>query len=200
LTTGDRFDAAVVGTCVTDILVRPVPLPQPVDGGRLFHVDPIEVRTGGIVCNTGIGLAGGRLEDVAPALASIDLYLPSLDEAAAQTGCDDPQAILARYRELGAAGLLGVKLGSPGTLLSPTAGEFHESPCVPAPGPVIDATGAGDALVAGLVAGIVRGRPPEKACLLGAANAACCVTAAGATAGLRSFAETLMLADHAGGR
>ena len=42
---------------VADILVRPVPLAQPVGGGRLLHVDPIEVTTGGIVCNTGIGLA-----------------------------------------------------------------------------------------------------------------------------------------------
>jgi len=322
LTDGGRFDCAVIGTCVADILVRPVPLSQPVGGGRLFHVDPVEVTTGGIVCNTGIGLArlglsvaagslvgddpwgglihqrlasegldtasleaspglatsttavlidpsgersfahhvgacaamnlawirrqlpqlvraewvilgyagllsglepdlaaavsllreagcrvaletggaGGRLEDVAPALPAIDLFVPSLDEAAAQTGGGDPRAILEGYRELGAAGIVGVKLGSRGTLLSPAAGEFHKIPCVPAPGPVIDTTGAGDALLAGLVAGIVRGMPPEKACLLGAAHAACCVTAAGATAGLRSFEETLKLADQAGGR
>jgi sugar/nucleoside kinase (ribokinase family) len=322
LTNGGRFDCAVVGTCVADILVRPVPLSQPVGGGRLLHVDPVEVTTGGIVCNTGIGLvrlglsvaaaslvgedpwgglirhrlasegldtdaleadpalatsttavlidpsgersfahhvgacaaidlawirrhvpslgraewviigyagllpglepdlaaavaairaagcrvaletggAGGRLEDVAPALPSVDLYVPSLDEAAAQTGRDDPRAIVARYRELGAAGIVGVKLGSRGTLLSPAAGEIHEIPCVAAPGRVVDTTGAGDALVAGLVAGIVRGMPPTRACLLGAANAACCVTAAGATAGLRSFEETLMLADQVCGR
>jgi sugar/nucleoside kinase (ribokinase family) len=316
MTAGSRFDAAVVGTCVADILVRPVPLTQPVGGGRLFHVDPLEVTTGGIVCNTGIGLArlglsvaaaslvggdlwgglvrerltaegldttgleaapglatsttaalidtsgersfahhvgscaaidlpwlrrqlplfaqaewvilgyagllpglepdlaaavaaireagcrlaletggaGGRLEDVAPALPFLDLYVPSLDEAAAQTGCDDPHAIIARYRELGAAKIVGVKLGSRGTLLSPVAGHLHEIPCLPAPGPLVDTTGAGDALLAGLVAGLVRGMPPVEAGLLGAANAACCVTAAGATAGLRSFAETRSLA------
>jgi len=310
-----RLDVAVVGTCVADILVRPVPLGDPVGGGRLFHVDPIEVTTGGIVCNTGIGLArlglsvaaasfvgddpwgglirerlaaegldttgivaaaaatsttavlidasgersfahhvgacaaldlawirrqqplfvradwvilgyagllpglepdlaaavaairdsgcrvaletgggGGRLADVAPALPRLDLYVPSLDEAAAQTGCDDPRAIIARYRELGAAGIVGVKLGSRGTLLSPTRGELHAVPCLPAPGPVVDTTGAGDALLAGLVAGLVRGMPPPEAGLLGAAHAACCVTAAGATAGLRSFADTRALA------
>ena len=54
---GGRFDCVVVGTCVADILVRPVPLGEPVGGGRLFPVAPIEVTTGGIVCNTGIGLA-----------------------------------------------------------------------------------------------------------------------------------------------
>jgi sugar/nucleoside kinase (ribokinase family) len=310
---GRQFDVAVVGTCVADILVRPVPLGSAVGGGRLFHVDPIEVTTGGIVCNTGIGLArlglavaavsrvgddpwgrlvherltaegvdpawidtadglatsttavlidpsgersfahhvgacaaidlawihnqlpllerahwvilgyagllpglepdltaairalraagcrvaletggaGGTLADVAPALPAVDLYVPSLDEAASQTGRDDPQAILERYRELGAAGIVGVKLGSRGTLLSPVPGVFEDIPCLPAPGQVIDTTGAGDALVAGLVAGIIRGMPPREACLLGAANAANCVTAPGATAGLRSFEDTL---------
>lgn len=314
---GGRFDCAVLGTCVADILVRPVPLGEPVGSGRLFPVDPIEVTTGGIVCNTGIGLArlglsvaaaslvgddpwgslvrgrlaaegldtsaveatpgratsttavlidpsgersfahhvgacaavdlawlsrqlplltragwviigyagllpglepdvataarmlraagcrvaletgggGGRLADVAPALPFLDLYVPSLDEAAAQTGCRGPEAIVARYRDLGAAGLVGVKLGSRGTLLSAVAGEFAAIPCLPAPGPVLDTTGAGDALLAGLVAGLVRGMAPQEACLLGAAHAACCVTAAGATAGLRSFPETWALAE-----
>ena len=316
MTAERRFDCVVAGTCVADILVRPVPLGAPVGGGRLFHVEPIEATTGGIVCNTGIGLArlglavaaaslvgddpwaglirerlvaagldaggvevapgqatsttavlidpsgersfahhvgacavldlawmrrqladfaradwvilgyagllpalepdlaaavaalrergcrvaletggaGGRLDDVAPALPHVALYVPSLDEAASQTGCADPRGIIARYRELGAAGVVGVKLGSRGTLLSPAGGEFLEIPCLPAPGPVVDTTGAGDALLAGLVAGLVRGMPPREACLLGAANAACCVTAAGATAGLRSFEETLALA------
>jgi len=315
MTAPPPFDVAVVGTCVADILVRPVPLTAAIGGGRLFHVDPIEVTTGGIVCNTGIGLArlglrvaaaslvgddpwgelvgrrlaaegidtaaieaapgmatsttavlidpsgersfahhvgacavidlawirrqlpllaraewvvlgyagllpglepdlaaavaalreagcrvaletggaGGRLDDVAPALPGVDLYVPSLDEAATQAGRTDPRAILERYRELGAAGMLGVKLGSRGTLLSPAAGVFEEIPCLPAPGPVVDTTGAGDALLAGLITGIVRGMPPREACLLGAANAACCVTAAGATAGLRSFEATRAL-------
>ena len=48
------FDCVVAGTCVADILVRPVPLEAPIGGGRLFHVDPVEVTTGGIVCNTGV--------------------------------------------------------------------------------------------------------------------------------------------------
>jgi len=318
VTVAGGHDCAVVGTCVADILVRPVPLATAVGGGRLLHVDPIEATTGGIVCNTGIGLArlglsvaaaglvgddpwgrlirerleaagldtaalevsprlatsttavlidpsgersfahhvgacaaidlawlrrqqprlakarwvvlgyagllpglerdlaaavatlrqrgsrvvletagaGGRLEDVGPALSAVDLYVPSLDEAAAQTGRGEPREILARYRSLGARGIVGVKLGSQGTLLSPAPGEFLAIPCLPAPGPVVDTTGAGDALLAGLVAGLVRGMSPRDACLLGAANAAYCVTAPGATAGLRNFDETLALAHQ----
>ena len=82
------------------------------------------IRAAGCRLAVETGGGGGRLADVAPALPLLDLYVPSLDEASAQTGCDDPRAILARYRDLGAAGILGVKLGSQGTLLSPAAGSF----------------------------------------------------------------------------
>jgi sugar/nucleoside kinase (ribokinase family) len=313
---GDAIDCIVCGTCVADILVRPVPLSQPVGAGRLFHVDPIEGTTGGIVCNTGTAMqrlgmrvaasslvgddlwggvvrsrlaaeriataaieshptlatsttavlidpsgersfahhvgapqaidlafikrqaahfgnsrlalvgyfgllpalepvladalaaikatgcqvaletggSGGTLAQLAPALGHIDVYVPSLDEAVHQTGISDPQEIISCYRRHGAGGLVGVKLGSRGTLLSSTPGEFLEIPCVPAPGPVVDTTGAGDSFLAGLLTGILRGMPVREAGLLGAATAACCVTGLGATAGLRSYEETLRLA------
>ena len=309
------IDCVICGTCVADMLVRPVPLSVPVGGGRLFHVDPIEVVTGGIVCNTGIAMrrlgmrvaaaslvgtdpwgqfvrdrlaaegidttaldtdaaqatsttavlvapdgersfahhvgaprtlgldfvrrhaatfargrvalvgyfgllpalepvlagalaaikaagctvaletggSGGSLAELAPALPLIDIYVPSRDEAAHQTGLADPRDIIACYRGHGAAGLVGIKLGAQGTLLSPAAGEFVEIPCVPAPGPVIDTTGAGDSLLAGLLTGLLRGLPLRGAGLLGAATAACCVTGLGAVAGLRSFDETWAL-------
>lgn len=316
--TMNEVDCLVCGTCVADILVRPVPLSTPVGGGRLIHVDPIDVTTGGIVCNTGIamrrlgmrvaasslvgadqwgslirsrleaerldtaplavhptlatsttavlidpsgersfahhvgaphaidvaflqrqtdffrksrlvvigyfgllpslepviadGLAvvkaagctvavetagsGGDLAQLAPALPLVDIYVPSLDEAAHQTGLHDPRAIIDCYRGHGAAGLVGVKLGTKGAVLSPAAGEFIDIPCIAAPGPVADTTGAGDSFLAGLLTGILRGLPTREAGLLGAATAACCVTGLGATAGLRSFEETLRLTTN----
>jgi len=314
---GGAIDCIVCGTCVADILVRPVPLSQPVGSGRLFHVEPIEVTTGGIVCNSGtamrrLGLrvaassllgsdlwadvvrsrmaaedidtaaleshatlatsttaalidpsgersfahhvgapaaidlafirrqaahfghsrmaligyfgllpslepvladalaiiqatgcrvaletggSGGTLAAIAAALPLVDIYVPSLDEAIHQTGLADPREIIACYRQHGAAGLVGVKLGTQGALLSPSVGEMLEIPCLPAPGPVVDTTGAGDSFLAGIVAGILRGMPIREAGLLGAATAACCVTGVGATAGLRSFEDTLQLAE-----
>jgi len=314
---GNAIDCIVCGTCVADILVRPVPLSQPVGAGRLFHVEPIEVTTGGIVCNSGtamqrLGLrvaasslvgddlwgsvvrsrlaaegidtaaleshatlatsttaalidpsgersfahhvgapaaldlafirrqathfgnsrlalvgyfgllpalepvladavafiratgcrvaletggSGGTLAQLAPALPHVDIYVPSLDEAIHQTGLSDPREILACYRRHGAAGLVGVKIGTRGTLLSPSPGELLEIPCVSAPGPVVDTTGAGDSFLAGLLTGTLRGIPLREAGLLGAATAACCVTGLGATAGLRTFEETLTLAN-----
>jgi len=314
---GGAIDCIVCGTCVADILVRPIPLSQPVGAGRLFHVEPIEVTTGGIVCNSAtamqrLGLrvaasslvgddlwgevvcsrlaaegidttaieshptlatsttavlidpsgersfahqagapqaidlafikrqaahfgnsrmtlvgycgllpalepvlgdavaaikatgcrvaletggSGGSLAQLAPALVHVDIYVPSLDEAVHQTGLSDPKEIIDCYRRHGAGGIVGVKLGTRGTLLSPAVGDVIEIPCVPAPGPIVDTTGAGDSFLAGLITGILRGMPLREAGLLGAATAACCVTGVGATAGLRSFDETLRMAE-----
>ena len=312
------FDCIVCGTCVADILVRPVPLSAAVGAGILFHVDPIEATTGGIVCNSGIALkrlgmrvaaaslvgddlwadlvrrrlagegidtaalesdprlatsttaalidpggersfahhvgapgrldlafvrrhlpqfarsrmalvgyvgllpalepqlaealaairgtgcavaletagSGGTLDTIAPALPFVDVYAPSLDEAAHQTGLADPRAIIDRYRRHGAAGVVGVKLGSQGAVVAGPDGPVLEIPCIAAPGPVADTTGAGDSFLAGLVAGILRGMPLRQAGLLGAATAACCVTGLGATAGLRDFAGTMDLVER----
>lgn len=310
------IDCVVCGTCVADVLVRPVPLEQAVGAGRLFHVDPLEVTTGGIVCNTGVAMqrlgaaveavalvgddlwgdeivarltkervgisgverrpheatsttavligghgersfahhvgvaaafdvdllrrhesllarsrfavlgyvgllpavesrlaeavavlrragcwvvvetggSGGTLADVAAALPNVDVFVPSLAEAAGHAGSDDPRDIIACYRRHGAAGLVGVKCGERGSVLSPAEGRVIEIPCVTAPGPVVDTTGAGDSFLAGLVVGLARGMPIEAAAKLGAATAACCVTRAGATAGLLGFEDTMRLA------
>jgi len=312
-----NLDCIICGTCVADILVRPVPLGAALGGGRLFPVEPIGLTTGGIVCNTGIALrrlgmsvaaaslvggdswgdmvrgrlaaegidtaplethpalatsttavlidpggersfahhtgapaaidaafirrtaahfararlavvgyfgllptlepefakavetiraagcrvavetggSGGSLAALAPALPLVDIYVPSLDEAVHQTGLSAPREIIDCYRGHGAAGIVGVKLGVRGSILSPAAGEFLDIPCVRPPGPVADTTGAGDSFLAGLITGILRGMPLAEAGRLAAATAACCVTSVGATAGLRPLAETLRLLD-----
>jgi len=51
------IDCVLCGSCVADLLVRPVPLEKPIGGGKLLHAEPIEVTTGGIVSNSGIAMA-----------------------------------------------------------------------------------------------------------------------------------------------
>ena len=311
-----NLDVVVVGSCVIDLLCRPVPLDLPVGGGKLIRTEPLQVTGGGITLNSGVTLArlglsvavrtyvgrddwepvirtilrregiddspvethptepssttvvlidpsgersflhcvgapkrltaraildrmdlfarsrymlmgyyslmpalepelpevlravraagcataldaagdGGGMSPLDRLLPHLDVYVPSLSEAAHQTGLSDPRDIIHAYRHCGAPGLLGVKLGRQGVLLSPEAGRFIEVPIVPAPGPVVDTTGAGDCFYAGLLAGLIRGLPVEQAGRLGAAAAACCVTAMGGSTGGRSWAQTAALA------
>jgi sugar/nucleoside kinase (ribokinase family) len=309
-------DCIVCGSCVVDVLVRPVELERAIGGGRLVEADPLELTTGGIVSNSGITLTrlgmraaafsyvgddpwaevirrryaaegltdegllthpsgatsttavlidpsgersflhcvgapkrldraafldhmdlfarskwmllgyypllpnliddlpevlaairnvgcmtaldaagdGGELGPLLPVLPHLDLYVPSLAEARRQTGEEDPRKIVGVYRDAGSTGLLGVKLGSRGVLLSPAPGEFVEVASTKPPGEVVDTTGAGDCFLGGMLAGLIRGMSPADAGKLGSATGACCVTRLGATAGIRSFEETAQLA------
>jgi sugar/nucleoside kinase (ribokinase family) len=310
------IDCVLCGSCVVDILVRPVPLDVPIGGGRLFQADPIEVTTGGIVSNAGIALArlgmgvtafsyvghddwavviqrklmqegvdvqhlithpsaatsttavmvdpsgersfahcvgapklmtkatfldhldlfarsrmtlvgyyslmpnlesdlaevfaairqtgcqtaldaagdGGGMQPLDRILPHLDVYVPSRAEAIHQTGQTEPQRMLEVYRKCGAPGLLGIKLGAEGALLSPADGQFIEIPAVAPPGKIVDTTGAGDAFYAGLLCGLLRGMTAADAGRLAAAVGACCVTGLGASAGLRSYNETARIA------
>ena len=311
------LDCVLCGSCVADILVRPVPLDVPIGGGRLLHAEPLDVTTGGIVSNSGVAMArlgmkvaafsyvgsddwavlirrrlesegldcrrllthptgatsttavlidpsgersfahcvgapklmnkslfldnldlfarsrmmligyyslmpnlegdlpevlaairqagcqtaldtagdGGAMQPLDRILPHVDVYVPSHNEATHQTGHDDPRKIIDAYRSCGAPGLLGVKLGSKGALLSPTAGSYIAIDCVPPPGPVVDTTGAGDCFFAGLLTGLLKGLDAAHAGRLAAAAGACCVTGYGATAGIRGYDETARLAQ-----
>ena len=310
------FDCVLCGSCVADLLVRPVPLEIPIGGGKLLHAEPIEVTTGGIVSNSGIAMArlgmkiaafsyvgnddwaallrrrldgegvdcsrllthptgatsttavlidpsgersfahcvgapklmdkalfldnldlfsrsrmmlvgyyslmpnlegdlpevlaeirktgcqtaldaagdGGAMQPLDRILPQVDVYIPSHDEAIHQTGETDPTKIIDAYRACGAPGLLGVKLGSKGALLSPAAGQYVSIGTAPPPGAVVDTTGAGDCFFAGLLTGLLKGLNAKDAGRLAAATGACCVTGYGATAGIRGYEETAKLA------
>lgn len=138
--------------------------------------------------------SGGTMEPLADMLPHLDIYVPSLNEAAHQTGEDDPEKIINAYRACGAPGLLGVKLGREGVLLSEKAGEYARIPICEPPGEVIDTTGAGDSFYAGLITGLLRGLPLEQAGRLGTAAGACCVTSVGGCTGGRDFPFTAKLA------
>jgi len=314
--TEKTIDCVVCGSCVVDMLVKPVPLDRAIGGGKLVRTEPIEVTTGGIVSNSGIAMTrlgmkaaaftyvgdddwgpiitrryeaegmdasrvavhptaatsttavlidasgersfmhcvgapkqmnkqlfldnldlfaksrmtlvgyyslmpmqddlpevfaairamgcqtaldaagdGGTMQPLDRILPHLDVYCPSHNEAAHQTGESDPEKIIDAYRACGAPGVLGVKLGSDGALLSAAAGEYVKIDAVPPPGgEVVDTTGAGDSFYAGLLTGLLRGMSITDAGRLAAATGSCCVTGIGATAGLRDYNETARLA------
>lgn len=148
-----------------------------------------EIRERG--CWTALDAAGegGGMSPLEEILPQLDFYVPSLVEARAQTGLTDPGAIIDAYRQCGAPGVLGVKLGAHGALLSPGAGELIAVPPRRPPGPVIDTTGAGDAFYAGLLAARLRGETLERAGRIAAAAGAWCVTGLGATSELPTWEQ-----------
>jgi sugar/nucleoside kinase (ribokinase family) len=137
---------------------------------------------------------GGRMDPLAKILPHLDFFVPNEGEAARQTGECEPRAMIKVFRDAGAQGFLGIKLGVRGALLSPKSGEFAEVAVVQAPGDVVDTTGAGDSFYAGLLAGVLRGLPPADAGRLAAATGACCVTGLGGSTAIRSHEETARLA------
>ena len=151
-------------------------------------------------CQTAMDAAGdgGTMDPLEKILPHLDVWVPSLNEAQHQTGHDDPHKIIATYRACGAPGVLGVKLGKDGVVLSPREGDWVEVGAMAPPGNVIDTTGAGDSFLAGLLTGLIKGLSVEDAGRLGCAAGACCVTSVGGSTGGRDFTFTASLAGLRG--
>jgi len=153
-----------------------------------------QVRARG--CRTAMDAAGGggRMQPLERILPYLDIYVPSREEAVAQTGLHEPREIVEAFRGLAPDALLGVKLGAEGALVSPAANQWIKVDAVEPLGPVIDTTGAGDCFYAGLIAGLARGWNVQDAAKLGAAAGACAVTKIGAVAGIRDLKTTVEIA------
>jgi sugar/nucleoside kinase (ribokinase family) len=156
------------------------------------------IRAAGCLTAMDAAGGGGTMQPLDKILPHLDVYVPSLQEASRQTGQEDPTRIIEAYRRCGAPGLLGVKLGASGAVLSPRAGELIEIPPVNPPGDVLDTTGAGDTFYAGLVTGLLKGLSTYDAGRLAAATGACCVTGVGGTAAIQDYDETARMAGVLG--
>lgn len=141
--------------------------------------------------------ARGRwLELVGPCLPYVDYLLPSFEEARMLAGGRDDPADVAQFLLDQGARVVGLKLGERGSYIRSADGTELSVPALPVQ--AIDALGAGDAYVAGFLAGLVRGWDLERCARLANAVGACCVTALGATTGVRSFDETIAFLDRFG--
>ncbi len=131
---------------------------------------------------------GQWMQKLAPALPHTDYFLPNYNEASALAGGREDVDEVARFLLDAGARVVGIKMGEQGCYFRTAEGETLRLPVLPVN--AIDALGAGDAFVAGLLAGLVRGWDLERCARFATAVGACCVTALGATTGVRSFADT----------
>ncbi len=124
-----------------------------------------------------------------PILQYVDLFAPSRTEAAALTGEREPARMAATFRQYMPTGArVAIKLDADGCYVE----DRGRGEVVPAyPIDVVDTTGAGDTWFAGLLTGLIRGLPIGRAAQLANRAAGDCCTALGASAGVRSYEETV---------
>ena len=140
------------------------------------------------VMDTAFDKDGRWLCRIKESLAYTDLFMPSLEEARALSGKDDPDEMADFFFSLG-CGSVVIKLGSDGALVCRTPAERIRIPIVEGIR-VKDTTGAGDAFCAGFLYSIARGDDFEGAGRFAAAVASCCIEKTGASAGILSAEET----------
>ncbi len=132
---------------------------------------------------------GKWLETLEPCLPFVDIFLPSLTEAQHLTGKSEVREISTFLRNYGIS-TIGLKMGERGSYVSTPEEELF----VPAyPVNIVDATGAGDAYVAGFLTGTVKGWDLKTTAELASATGAACVTAIGTTAGIQNLEETMKI-------
>ncbi|MFM7332385.1 MAG: sugar kinase [Brachymonas sp.] len=115
-----------------------------------------------------------------PAIASCDLFLPSLDDVTQLSGLSDPHAILQWSHDLGAQQVV-LKMGELGVLASD--GHVVHS-IAPIRVKAVDATGAGDCFAGNLLARLAAGDELMNAARYANAAAALSVQGFGAVAAL----------------
>jgi sugar/nucleoside kinase (ribokinase family) len=123
-----------------------------------------------------------------PILPMLDLFAPSRTEAAALSGETDPGKMVAVFRRHMKTGLIGIKLDAEGCYLD----DGKQAVFVPSYKiDVVDTTGAGDTWYGGLLTGLCKGMSLEQCGKFANRAAADCCTALGASAGVKSFEETV---------
>ena len=131
--------------------------------------------------------SSGWMNTVKPCLPYVDYMIPSIEEAKMLTGKEDPEDIAQVFLAHGVK-VVGLKMGERGCYIRSSEVKL----AIPRyQVQAVDALGAGDAFAAGFLTGVVKGWDLEQMGRFANAVGALCVTALGATTGVRSLQETL---------
>ncbi len=130
----------------------------------------------------------GPKSELEPILPLLDIFCPSRTEAAAITGETDPKPMVDAFRRYMKTGLIGIKLDAEGCYLDDGANSVF-APAYKVK--VVDTTGAGDTWFGALLVALRKTMPLQQAAHFANRAAADCCTALGASAGVKSFDETI---------
>jgi sugar/nucleoside kinase (ribokinase family) len=155
-----------------------------------------EARQAGVITtfDTAWDVTGAWMDKIGCCLKYIDYCLPSYEEARMLAGGREAPEEIARVLLDAGVKVVGLKMGERGAYIRSAEGDEIRLPALPVE--AVDALGAGDAFVAGFLTGIVRDWDLERSARFANAVGACCVTALGATTGIRSFADTLRFVEE----
>lgn len=132
-------------------------------------------------------------------LPYIDYFMPSIDEAVCLAKEETSEKIADVFIQKGVKNVI-IKLGRRGSFFRKAGepcGQFFPACQI---GPRVDTTGAGDSFCSGFLAAFARGKSDEECMAFANAVGACCVSAKGATAEIRTYEETekLMKSERKG--
>jgi len=131
---------------------------------------------------------GRWLATIEPCLPHLSYFLPSVKEAREITGRERAEE-MAEFLQARGVQTVVIKLGARGCYVKPPAGEGFYIPALTTE--AVDTTGAGDAFVAGFLAGVLRGQDLAACARLACAVAALNIRKVGATAGMPGMEEAL---------
>ena len=164
------------------------------DGAPMANVLQ-KAKTLGITTSldTAYDATGKWMETLEPCLPYVDMFMPSIVEAQQLTGLSDAREIAQFLRRSYGIHTIAIKMGEDGSYVS-TPEREHFATAYPVT--AVDATGAGDAYVAGFLAGTLMGWDLKATAELASATGAACVTAIGTTAGIQNLEETLKICQE----
>jgi sugar/nucleoside kinase (ribokinase family) len=155
-----------------------------------------EAKSAGVITSfdTAWDVTGSWIDKIGCCLKHVDYFLPSYEEAKMLAGGREDPAEIARVLIDAGVKVVGLKMGERGAYVRSADGQEVRIPALKVD--AIDALGAGDAFVAGFLTGVVREWDLERCAQFANAVGACCVTALGATTGVRSFSDTLSFLEQ----
>ncbi len=167
----------------------------PFDDPEIIHAVVSRAKAAGQLVIADTKLPNFRfltLEDIRDSLPDVDYITPNGDEARYYTGRAEPEAMADVFLGYGVKNVI-IKLGAEGCLLKNRETALR-LPALPVH--AVDATGAGDNLVAGFASEILRGESPANALRFANACGAICTTAVGAGTALRDREQALELMNR----